>query len=346
MNHRKLKVLVLINSEGAPPFDNDFGKWLDDVTNDDWSAERDVVNSLKRLGHQVRILGIYDDITLLMSIVRTEKPDVVFNLTENFCGDDLLDKNIAGVLELLGVPFTGSGVTALALCRNKGLSKQLLNFHRIKVPRFAAFNRGRRIWHPKRLKFPLVVKPLRQDASLGISQSSFTDNPKDFCERVRYVHENLKMDAIAEEYIDGRELYVSVIGERRLTVLPVREMKFGLIQEDEPRVATYKAKWDNEYRNRWKIANVFAGRLPNGVNRTIDEICKKAFRILMLNSYARFDLRLSNDREPYIIEANPNPFLAADDELAQSAMKAGMTYDDLIQKLLIFALQVAGQRRQ
>lgn len=337
---QKLKVLILCNSEGPPPFDNDYSKWINDEENDDWAAERCVINSLNRLEHEVKILALYDDIALLTHSVKNDKPDVVFNLTENFFGNDLYDQNIAGFLELLGVPFTGCGSTALMLCRNKALSKKLLNFHRIKVPNFAVFHKGKRVHHPKRLKFPLFVKPLSKDASVGIAQNSFVENEKDFYERVAYVHESLKVDAIAEEYIDGRELYISLIGNHKLKVLPIREMKFGLTPEDEPRVATYKAKWDLEYRKKWEIANTFAGRLPDGATKKIEDACKKAYRVLMLEGYARFDVRLSEaNKEPYIIEANPNPFLADYDEIAQSAAKAEIPYDDLIQSIITLALQ-------
>jgi D-alanine-D-alanine ligase len=334
---RKLKVLVLFNSEGPPPQNQDFSKWLEDEDNEDWDAERDVIRSLQYLGHQVKLLGIYDDISLLINTIKMDRPDVVFNLTENFGGKAFYDKNVASVLEILGVPFTGCGSTGLWICRNKGLTKKILTFHRIKVPRFAIFYRGRRVWHRKNLKFPLVVKPLREDASIGISQDSFAENEKELCGRVNYIHQSLKMDAIVEEYIEGRELYVSILGNQRLTVLPIREMKFGQIPEEGPRVATYKAKWDYQYRERWGISNVFAGRLPEGVSERIEEICKKAYRVLMLQGYARFDLRLTENKEVFIIEANPNPWLASYDEVAQSASKVGISYHQLIQKILNLA---------
>jgi len=335
----KLKVLVLFNCDSRPAPDQDFSKWIDDDKNEDWAPEREVIKSLTRLGHDVKTLGLFDDINILGNRLKANQVDVVFNLTEHFNGQDRYDANIAGVLEVMGVPFTGAGSIALMLCRNKSVSKKLLAFHRIKVPRFVVFERGKLVRWPKPMKFPLLVKPLTKDASEGIAQSSFTDNDKDLRERVHYIHDSLATDVIAEEYIDGRELYVSVIGKERLTVLPVREMKFGLTPEDAPRVATYKAKWDREYRKRWQLTNVFAGKLPDGVEEELESICKKAYRVLMLEGYARFDFRLSENKEPFLIEANPNPLLTTDDEIAQSAAKADIPYDELIRKILSLALQ-------
>ena len=336
---QKLKVLTLFNSEGTPPENHDFSKWLDDEKNGDWDAERDVIGSLNRLGHEVKTLGIYDDITLLANTIKVDKPDVVFNLTENFYGKDIYDKNIAGILEMLDVPFTGSGPDSMMICRNKGISKKILTYHSIKVPDFAVFHKGERVQLPNRLKFPLIVKPLNEDASIGISQNSFVENEKDFYERVRYIHEGLKMHAIVEEYIDGRELYISILGNQRLTVLPAREMKFGQMPEEGPRVATYKAKWDPKYRERWQLSNEFADSFQDGVNEMLDDICKKAYRVLMLEGYGRFDLRLAENNEAFIIEANPNPFLANYDEIAQSASKNNISYDDLVQKIINLAIQ-------
>ncbi|MBN2144663.1 MAG: ATP-grasp domain-containing protein [Candidatus Aureabacteria bacterium] len=341
MKH-KLKVILLFSMAVPPPPDNDFSKWLDDKGNEDWDAERDVFQALNRLGHEVKMLGIHDDLNPLIKTVKEYKPDVVFNLVEYFLDNDIYDKNITGILELLEVPYTGSDSTALAVCRNKDLTKKILKFHRIKVPSFTVFARNKRIRRSKHFHFPMIVKPLKEDASVGIARSSFVENDKDLEERVRYIHESLKMDAIVEEYIDGRELYVSVLGNDRLQVLPVREMIFGQVPQDEPRVATYKAKWDDEYRKKWGISNVFADRLQDGTNKTLEIICKKAYRSLMLKGYGRFDIRMRENKEIFIIEANPNPLLAHNDEVAQSAEKIDISYDNLIQKILTFAMRDNG----
>ncbi len=331
----KLKVLVLFDSAGTPPPDQDF---TEEFKSEDWIAEASVVQTLEKLGHEVRTLGIYDDINLVQQEIGDNTPDVVFNLTEVFLGKAYFDKNIPSFLELLKVSYTGCGPGGLMICNNKALTKKILTYHRIKVPNFHIFRRGKRVWHPKRLKFPLMVKPLKEEASTGISKASFVENEKDLEERIKFIHERFNMDALVEEYIEGRELYVSVLGDGRLKTFPIREMKFTQVPDDDPKLATYKAKWDKGYRKRWGIKNEFAGRLPEGAQGKIFSICKRAYRALMIDSYGRFDLRLTPEGEIFIIEANANPALTPDDEFAESAKKAGFGYDKLIQKLLSLAL--------
>ncbi|MGB2879214.1 MAG: hypothetical protein WBD24_03465 [Candidatus Omnitrophota bacterium] len=332
----KLKVLVLFDSDGTPPKDQDFSKKF---AHEDWLTEASVVEALEGSGHEVRTLGIYDDISLLLHEVKENRPDVVFNLTEIFLGKASLDKNIPSVLELLEIPYTGCGPAGLMICNNKALTKKILTYHRIKVPGFHNFHKGKRIWHPKKLNFPLLVKPLQEEASTGIAQASFVENEKDMSERVEFIHERFNMDAIAEEYVEGRELYVSILGHTRLRILPIREMKFTQVPDDEPKLATYKAKWDKEYRKRWGIKDEFSGRLPNGIPEKIFSICKRAHRALMIDGYGRFDIRLTPEGEVFIIEANANPVLAPKEALAESAGKAGISYKKLIRKILHLAFQ-------
>lgn len=333
---RKLNVLVLFDTAGTPPADQDFTQ---ELKTDDWETERNVIDTLKGLGYEVETLGVYDDASLIINGVAEYDPDIVFNLTEHFHGAAHLDKNVVGLLELLQVPYTGTGSPGLMLCKNKGISKEILTFHRIKNPRFDIFYRGMRIRRPKRLRFPLFIKPLSEEASMGIAQASFVENDADFCERIRFVHESLKQDAIAEEYIDGRELYVSILGNQRLQAFELREMKFGQTPEDEPKIATYKAKWDEKYRKRWGIKNVFAGQLPDAISERIREVCKRVYRVLQIQGYGRIDLRLTPESEIFILEANPNPYLAKHEDFAESGAKAGISYDRLIQRILNLALR-------
>jgi len=250
-----------------------------------------------------------------------------------------LDKNVAWLLEMLDVPYTGASPASLLICNNKALTKTILSFHKIKVPNFHTFYKGHRVWLPKRLTPPLIVKPLCEEASRGISQASVVDNEPMLIERVRYIHQTMNLDAIAEEYVEGRELYVSILGNTRINILPIREMKFGQFPEDEPRIATYKAKWDNDYRRRWGIRNVFAENLPAELVKRIQDICKRAYRSLNMKCYARFDIRVTSESRVYIIEANANPSLEKIDELARSAEKVGISYTQLIRKILELAFQ-------
>jgi len=333
---KKLKVLLLFDSPYSKPRGYDFKEEFKDL---DWSTEDDVYEALCAFGHEVILLGLYDDIGILIEEVKESKPDVIFNLAEVFDQKSHLDKNIAGLLEILKIPYTGASSDALFICGNKALSKKILNFHRIKVPHFYTFYRNHRVWLPKRLRLPLIVKPLAEEASRGISQASVVDSEEALAERVKFIHESMKGDAIVEEYIDGREFYVSVLGDRRIKVLPLREMKFGQASEDEPRIATYKAKWDYDYREKWGIKNVYAGRLSNGLAERIEEVCKRTYKVLNMHCYARFDIRVTSDSKIYIIEANANPCLGMYDELAQSAEKAEIPYNKLIQKIIMLAFQ-------
>ena len=336
--NKKLEVLVIFNTAGTPPEDQDYSKELNskDV---DWYTEIDVIEALKQLGHSVRIVGVYDDVSLIVDEIKKQRPDVVFNLSEVFLGKAHFDKNVVALFEMMEIPHTGCGPEGLTVCGDKAMSKQILTYHRIKVPKFHVFRKGKRLWHPKRIRLPAIIKPLREHASTGIAQASYVENETDFCNRIKFIHESLNMDAIAEEYIDGRELYASVLGNNRLKVFPLREVKFTEVPDDEPKIATYKAKWDEKYREKWGIKNVLAGRLPNGVEEKIANICKRAYRVLRIQGYGRFDLRLTPENEVFILEANPNPILSKDEDFAQSAEKEGITYENLINNILQLALR-------
>ncbi|MBN1669692.1 MAG: hypothetical protein JXR37_01585 [Kiritimatiellae bacterium] len=333
---KKLKVLVLFDSAGPPPENQDYTEQL---KTEDWFTEAAVIQTLREEGHEVRMLGVWDDITILFREVKEHRPDVVFNLTEVFLGTPRLDKNIAFVLELCDVPYTGCSPFGMMICNNKALTKKILNYHRVKVPQFEVFRRGRRVRLPKKLRLPLIVKPLNEEASTGIAQASFVEDEKHFRERVEFIHEHLERDAIAEEYVAGRELYASILGYRRLHAFPLREMTFTQVPEDEPRLATYKAKWDQKYREKWGIKNVFAPGLSEEVTRKIMHTCKRAYRALSLDAYARFDFRLTPDNDVYILEANANPELALGDEFAESAAKGGYDYNKLIRAIVELAFQ-------
>jgi D-alanine-D-alanine ligase len=231
------------------------------------------------------------------------------------------------------LPFTGCGSTGLTLCKHKGISKKILHYHGIHVPHFVVIPRGQRFGRPKQLKFPILVKPVKEEASYGISQASFVQNEEQCRERVAFIHEKYNSDAIAEEYIEGRELYVSLMGSVRLTVFPIRELVFREVPPDDPKIATYKAKWDEEYRKRWGLENQFAEDLDPALVAKIQETCKDIYRLLTIDGYARIDLRLTSENKLYFIEANPNPILADDEDFALAAGKAGLPYPQLIDRI-------------
>jgi D-alanine-D-alanine ligase len=327
---KKLKVLVLFDGTSPTTIDQDFTK---EMKTKEWKTEANVMSALSTLGHTAEHLAIYDDVDLLRQKLETFAPDVLFNLVEQFRNNPGFDQNIVSFFEMQGLPFTGCGSTGLTLCKHKGISKKILHYHHIHVPNFVVIPRGR-IGRPKQLKFPILVKPVKEEASYGISRASFVETDDTFRERIEFIHEKYDSDAIAEEYIEGRELYVSIMGNVKLTVFPIREMVFREVPSNEPKIATFKAKWDEEYRKRWGLENQFADGLDPALVDHIEETCKRIYRLLTIDGYARMDLRLSANNEVYFIEANPNPHLADDEDFALSAGKAGLPYPQLIERIV------------
>src|SRR5437660_12665312 len=266
---------------------------------EDWKTEANVLGALRVLGCPSEHLAIFDDLDLLRQKLSSFAPDVIFNLADQFKNNRGFDQNIVSFLEMQGVPFTGCGATGLLLCKHKGISKKILSYHRIHVPDFVIIPRGQRIARPRQLKFPILVKPVKEEASYGISQASFVETDEEFRERVAFIHEKHDADAIAEEYIEGRELYVSLMGNLRLSVFPIRELIFREVPPDEPKIATYRAKWDEEYRKRWGLQNRFANGLEPALVARIEETCKRIYRLLTIDGYARIDLRLTAAKEVY-----------------------------------------------
>ena len=332
---KKLKVLALFDAIAPTTLDQDLSA---ELKTDDWKTEANVLDALRELGHTTEHLAIFDNLDVLQQKLQAFEPDVIFNLADQFKNNRAFDQHIVSFLAMRGVPFTGCGSTGLTLCKHKGISKKILSYHRIHTPDFVTIARGKRIARPRRLKFPILVKPLKEEASLGISQASFVETDEQFKERVQFIHEKFDNDVIAEEYIEGRELYVSIFGNHRLQVLPIRELVFKEVPPDEPKIATYKAKWDEEYRQRWGLQNQFAEGLDPAVVANIERVCKRIYHLLTIDGYARLDLRLTPKNEVYFIEANPNPILAADEDFAQSAVKANLSYPQLIDRIIRLGL--------
>jgi len=302
-------------------------------------AEYDVARALLANGHDVRLIGIQDQLGPLLERLAAFQPDVVFNGCECFRGNAKHEYAVAGVLEMHGYRYTGSSPTALLVARNKSLTKKILGYHDIRVPAFAEFHPDEKPVRPSELRFPLIVKPLLEDASVGIAQASVVEDDDSLGERVKFIHEKFSQAAIVEELIEGRELYVGLLGNATLEVLPIVEMMFGDSGNGEHRIATYKAKWDEEYRKRKRIKNVFAKGLSDAVTARITEICTTAFHAVWLQDYGRIDLRLTHDDEVYVLEVNPNPFIAYEHEMANAAGKAGMSYDEFVQRIVDEALK-------
>ncbi len=328
---RRGKALVIVHSTLVPPESLD-GRSEKEI--EEWRTEYDVVSHLRQSGHDVRVLGIRDSLIELRAAIDEWKPDVVFNLLEEFDGIVTYDQHVVAYLELMRQPYTGCNPRGMLLSRDKALSKQLLSYHRISTPQFLLAPRGKKLIVPRRFRFPLFVKSATDDASYGIAHASVVHDAKQAAERVAFIHEQIHSDALVEEYIEGRELYVGVLGNDRLTVLPVWEMTFGSLPESLPAIATRKVKWDRRYQQRYGITTGYAEHLPEEVVARLDRLSRRIYRALHLTGYARMDFRLRGDGALYVLEANANPNLAADEDLAQSALKANIPYDDLLHRIL------------
>ena len=330
---KKLNITVLVDQGEIFPSDPDFLNPPEEPI-----TEYHVIEELRLLGHNVSVLGADKDVEIMSKALKKYEPDLIFNLTEHLEGDRTFDKNIASFLEMSEIPFTGTGSTGLLLSRDKRLCKQLLTLHRIRIPNYIFFPFNKSIKLSKSLNFPLIVKPALEDSSEGISNASIVENEESLIERVQFVHDGWQQGAIVEEFIEGRECYVGLLGNNRLRVLPIRECRFNSEGNDGPRLATYRVKWNQEYRRKWNITFGYAD-IDNSIVKKIERVCKKIFRILQLKDYARIDIRLTSDEKIYVLEANANPDLAYGEEVAEAADKAGIPYQKLIERIINSALK-------
>ena len=337
---KHLRILLLTHPQLIPP---DSLKGLSERELHDFKTEIDVIGTLRKIGHDVKALGVQDELTPIREEIETWKPDIVFNLLEEFHGEPLFDQNVAAFLELMKVPYTGCNPRGLVLARGKDLSKTLVHYHRIPVPQFAVFPAGHVVRRPRRLAFPLIVKSLDQDASLGIAQASVVETDEKLAERVAFIHEHVGSAAIAEQYIDGRELYIGVFGNERRHVLPVWELEFSKLRQGTLPIATERAKHDPGYQERRGVLQGVAEDLPPAIESRMKNMAKRICRALQLDGYARIDFRLSAEGVPYFIEANPNPEIAASQEFAQSALHDGIKYRDLLNRIVRLGLARAGK---
>jgi D-alanine-D-alanine ligase len=303
---------------------------------DEPEMEYQIADALRARGHEVILVGVRNDLQYLVQCLAEIQPDLVFNGVEAFHGRAGLEYMVPGMLEAEGYRYTGSPPLALLVSRNKAMSKKVLAYHGIRVPGFLTWRPGEKVGDAGSVRFPLIVKPLQSDASAGIAQASVVQDQAGLADRVTMIHERFDQPAIAEEFVDGRELYASLIGNGDdLDILPITEMVFDKRRtRPEERIATQFAKWDEDYRARKGIRNVFARPLSRATRERIESICRTAFRALWLRDYARLDVRLAPDGEVWFLEANANPFISYGHDMANAAGKAGMDYYEFIQRLV------------
>lgn len=331
----KRRILVLVRDGHIPPLT--LGG-VTDAEMDPWKAEFDVCETLRNLGHEVLPIGVYDDLSVIRNSLLEFEPDITFMMLEEFHGVVTYDFAIISYLELMQQPYTGCNPRGLLLSKDKALSKKVLSYHRIPTPRFTVFPYGRKTHRPNKLSFPLFVKSVIEDASYGIAQASIVRSDEALAERVAFLQEKTKDDVIAEQYIEGRELYVGVLGNNRLMTFPAWEMDFGKMPDDVARIATRRVKWDRNYQKKHDITTREASDLDDATRDKISKVCKRVYRALSMSGYARMDLRMTAEGEIYVIEANANPNIEYGEDFAESAEVAGIDYEALLQRIVNLGL--------
>lgn len=309
-----------------------------------WKTEYDVRVTLEEHGHEVRLLGVDGDFVQIQSAIRDFRPHVVFNLLEKFAGSEEFVPYVLGYLELIGQPYTGCGPLGMMFSNDKARQRKILRHHRIGAPDFTIVRRGRRVRRPARLDFPLIVKSLTEHGSAGIAQASVVHSDEALAERVAYLHDGRGADAIVEQFIEGRELYVGLLGNERLTAFPVWELSFRKLREGAPQIATERLKWDTRYQRRVGV-HTGPADLTAGEAQSIWRLCKRAYRVLEQTGYARMDLRMDGTGRIYVIESNPNPQLSFGEDFAEAALAAGLDYSGLLERIIGLGLRRARRRR-
>ncbi len=331
---KKLRAIVLVHGDLVPP---DSIEGLSQKEIQEWKTEYDVITTLKKIGHDVVPVGVYGDLGVIQKALEDIKPHIAFNLLEEFHGYSLFDQHVVSYLELRRQRYTGCNPRGLTLAHDKALAKKILSYHRILLPRFAVFPINRKARRPEWLQFPLLVKSLSEEGSVAISRASLVHDDEKLAERVEFVHRQTNTHAIAEQYIEGRELYVSVLGNERLQAFTPWELFVSKLPEGAPLIATMKVKWDYKYQEKVGVITKAAQLTPE-LSEQVKRLSKRIYRALHLSGYARLDYRLTDDGKLYMLEANPNPNISDGEDFAASALKADISYETLLQKIITLGL--------
>lgn len=332
---KKLRLMVLCHEDLVPP-DSIEGLSAKEVA--PYKTEWDVISTLKKIGHEVYPVGVYNNLGVIGNALLEHKPHVAFNLLEEFHGYPLYDQHVVSYLELMKQPYTGCNPRGLTISHDKALAKMVLAYHRIHVPAFAVFHMNRVVKRSKRLKFPLLVKSISEEGSVGIAQASIVNDDAKLAERVEFIHRQTKTHAIAEQYIAGREIYVSVIGNQRLQTYTPWELLIEKLPEGAPNIATSKLKWDPAYQEKVGVVTK-AAELDKKMVDKLERLSKRIYRTLFLSGYARLDYRVTDEGQIYLLEANPNPQIADQEDFADSAKHCGVDYEALLQKIIALGLR-------
>ncbi len=335
-----LRIIVLLHESLVPP---ETLVGIEDKEKQLWRTEYDVISTLREMGHEVRPVGLRSDLSVIAKALEEFKPHIAFNVLEEFDGYALFDQHVVSYLELMKQPYTGCNPRGLTICHDKALTKKILTYHRIHVPGFAVFPMKAKVRRPGRLKFPLLVKSVTEEGSAGISQASIVTDDEKLTERVAFVHRQTNSDAIAEQFIEGREIYVSILGNQKLQAFAPWELLLNNLPEGQANIATGRLKWNKEHQKKMGLVTE-AAKLPPEMKAKIERLSKRIYRILGLSGYARLDYRLAANGEVYLLEANPNPQIALNEDFADSAAHSGVPYDALLQKIVTLGLSYSPMR--
>jgi D-alanine-D-alanine ligase len=296
--------------------------------------------ALTAAGHSVSLLAVGSEVEPVVAGLRAESPDLVFNLAESFGGKSALESNVAALLNLLGLRYTGSSPAGLLLAGDKSLTKKILRLHDIRSPEFATLYRGALDWAGN-LSFPLIVKPPQEDASIGITSSSVVRDLKELFGKIDEMQSQFQAPVLVEEFVDGREFYVGVLGNVQPEALPVIELDFSAMPAGLPRIASWDAKWGTDGRGAGDEYSGTKSVFPEGIADELvvrmHRVAVECFQALRLRDYARIDLRVTEGGDVYVIEVNPNPYLERESEFARAAERAGHSYDALVSRIVDLA---------
>ena len=325
------KILILVHKKLIPDLENEVDE--NDRDQKAWITEYDVSTALIKKGYSITILGLDSSLNELTLALESKIYDCVFNLLEEFNNQTQMESKVVSLMELYEQSYSGCSSKGLLIAKDKALSKKIFKFHHIDTATFFTMPLGRKKNPPKSIKYPQIVKCLYEEASFSLAKASVVSNREKLLSRIRYIHTKLHQDVICEEFIEGREIYLAVIGEKNLKTLPPMELFFENVENPQKEIYSSRAKWNEKHRQRNGIRTRPAQLNQNLLEKVIN-ICKKTYRCLNLTGYARIDLRITKNNKIFVLEANPNPNIAKDDDFAKSASLKGISYEDLIESLI------------
>jgi len=297
----------------------------------------EIFEALEKLGHE-SFYQVLDGTPQCLNALAKCEADLIFNLTESFAGDDTKEMHVAAYLDLLGMRYTGAGPHATFLAQDKAIAKKMFGFHGIRTPFFATAYRGS-IEHAHDISFPLIVKPLSEDGSIGINPNAVVDSVKELMERVQYIQDEFDSPAMIEEYIEGREIYAAILGSYEYAqALPLVELDFSKLPKGTPKIASYDVKFEKDAESYKLTKSNVAEDLDEETRERLTQTALAAHRAVKLRDYGRIDMRLSSKGEVYVLEANPNPWLSSKQEFAMAAKASGRSYTQLIGEIVDLAM--------